>query len=186
MARGNHMPPFQSPQTMIREDLVRIVLAGLSYPVDGFLNAVLSKTPATVPFGISRTFSATVGESLTVVPSSAAFAIKIASLSRPMTSAENQKLVPLRCSRRSSGVRARSASLGPLGPSASSRSSARRSSRFSAWVSFGNSAMISLIVILGSRFVSFGCLNRKYRTIPVASIITQYADRKCYPLHFLC
>jgi hypothetical protein len=23
------MPPFQSPQTMIREDLVRIVLAGL-------------------------------------------------------------------------------------------------------------------------------------------------------------
>ena len=27
---GNHMPPFQSPQTMIREDLVRIVLAGLA------------------------------------------------------------------------------------------------------------------------------------------------------------
>ena len=41
----------------------------------------------------------------------------------------------------------RSASLGPLGPKASSRSIARRSSRFSAWVSFGNSAMISLIVI---------------------------------------
>jgi hypothetical protein len=62
-------------------------------------------------------------------------------------SAENQKLVPLRCSRRFSGVRTRSTSLGPLGPSASSRSSARRSSRFSAWVSFGNSAMISLIVM---------------------------------------
>ena len=91
-------------------------------------------------------------------------------------SAENQKLVPLRCSRRCSVVRTRSAS-------PSSRSSARRSSRFSAWVSFGSSAMISLSVILGSRFVSFGYLNRKYRTIPVASIITNTQTASAYPLH---